>query len=689
MLILLVVSPAIARAQDRSLPAIVERMGQYVTAFQQRLANIVAEEDYVQDVTYPNLLPGRTASGTHRELRSDILLVRPQGADQYVEFRDVFEVDRRPVRDRQERLTALFLSGATSAAAQIEQIQRESARYNIGNVERTINTPTLALQCVLPAYQSRFRFTRGGGDDGNAVVGFEERLHPTLIRTPAGLDLPVHGRLWVDAGSGRIARTELSAEDATLRATIDVRYAWDARAQLMIPTVMREEYRVRRDGAIVSGVATYGRVRQFGVTTRERMGPGDPDGTATPGAADSGTPEPPAAAPAETAIAEPSPIARPAPDPDRPKPPPVFRSLTELVLVDFVVTDNAGHPVRGLSSKDVVVKEDGKARPIVSFEAFAPSGSAAVGSGVMPSGPAEATTVVLVDDLHLTPQQAARLRPALRGLLTTVGERSGAIMLVGPASKVSAFAETAATLEPSVDHITGGRDEEHASFPVEDAEALAIARRDLQAIARVAARFLTLHPELSAEQAETIAIEQGVEAAGRVRVRRDRVYDVMLRTLDWLATRPGRHRLILISGGFATDPDDSEYLDVVTRSLRANAPIDVLDARGLSGFDRYHDVEFGPALNRDANEGPYGRFDAAEGPVGLAVDTGGVIVANRNDMRRGLDELLDGMSTYYVVGYVPAPHQKSGYRKIAVDVRGRHLRVRARTGYVSGPSEPR
>ena len=86
-----------------------------------------------------------------------------------------------------------------------------------------------------------------------------------------------------------------------------------------------------------------------------------------------------------------------------------------MALVDFVVTDKADHPVRGLSAKDFVVKEDGKERPIVSFEAFATAGaSSSVPGTTLPSDPAgarppDASTVVLVDDPHLTPDQAARV----------------------------------------------------------------------------------------------------------------------------------------------------------------------------------------------------------------------------------------------------------------------------------------
>lgn len=686
VIVAVLLSAAPGAAQEPTLLELLTRVGAYATNFQQQMSSLVAEEQYVQDVTYRNLAPNRFAGQTHRELRSDILLVRLESADRYIAFRDVFEVDHRPVRDRQDRLTKLFLHPDASTDAQIDQISRESARYNIGNVERNINTPTLALQILLPRYQGHFKFTRSRRRSPDAVaIDFEEVDRPTLIRTTANLDLPMRGRFSVDAESGRVLSTELIAEDQAVRATIDVRYDWDAREQVMLPVEMRERYDVRRDGAVITGVATYGRVRRFQVTSNERLGPADAQ-------ADPPIPAslaaPTTAAPDEPSIPPPSDPPLPAavtPTAVPPSRPPAFTSRAELVLVDFVVVDKSGRAVRGVSAKDVVVKEDGKERAIVSFQAFAPPAMAAAGASggerLSVGTPSDASTVVLVDDAHLTPEQAARLRPALRGLLTTIGSRSGGILLVAPASGVSADArENAASL---VDNISGHRTEEHTNFPVADAEALAIARRDIPTVARVVARFMTMNPELTRDDAETIAIERGTDLAHQARVRRDAMYEVVIRCLDWLATRPGRHRLVLVSGGFATDVDDAKYFDVVTRSLRANAPIDVLDARGLSGFNRYHDVDFGPALSRNADEGPFGRFEAGEGPIGLAVDTGGVIVSNTNDMSRGLDQLLDSIATYYIVGYEPPVHAKPGFRRIKVDVRGKGLRVRARTGYQS------
>ena len=137
-------------AQEPSIAVVLERAGEYVTGFQRQLSGVVAEETYVQDVRDPipsGTVPRAPMRGgpIHRELKSDLLLVKPEKADRWIQFRDVFEVDGKPIRDRSERLMKLFVEPTSATADRAEQIVSESARYNIGNVVRTINVPVFAL----------------------------------------------------------------------------------------------------------------------------------------------------------------------------------------------------------------------------------------------------------------------------------------------------------------------------------------------------------------------------------------------------------------------------------------------------------------------------------------------------------------------------------------------------------------
>ncbi len=395
--------------------------------------------------------------------------------------------------------------------------------------------------------------------------------------------------------------------------------------------------------------------------------------------------------------------------------PPVFASGTDLVLVDFVVTGKGEALVGGLSASDFVVKEDGKVRPIVSFLAMTGEGPASE------AGPAEvvvepfaqsapppetkrpgAITVLFIDDGHISPQNAqqaaeyfqdaVRLRPALKRLIETIADRNGALALIAPWSNVTLALEAdgnRATFAAAVDKINGRRVEDRSTFPMADAEAIAIERGDATMLNRLGVRFAALNPGLDLDQAQILARGRATEVARDARIRREDAYGVLLRSLDWLVKQPGRHSVVMVSGGFASDTDDAKQQEVVTRSLRANAPIHFLDARGLQGMGRFQGVEYGPAMDREGGETPFAFSEAAEGSSNLAADTGGLVIRNRNDLTKGFTRVLDTMTTYYLIGYQPPEHDKPGFRKIKVEVLTKGLKVIARRGYFDEASTPR
>jgi hypothetical protein len=289
----------VLRAQPAGTPLadVLKRAGVYVVEFQRDLAGIVAEERYLQEVHYAlqsyaiGALPlAVTAHDAQRLLFSDLLLVRPFGATRWVQFRDVFAVDGKPVHDRTERLVKLFLEPTASSPQQVEAIVRESSRYNIGNLQRTINVPLLALLILDPANQRRFTFARtldrkpklgsepkSPGDAEIWVVAYVEQRAGTLIRGRSNHDLPSHGRFWIEAGSGHVLGTELIAEDTTLKGTIHVTYRLEPSIHLLVPAEMRERYDVRRDNSTVDGTATYNKLRQFQVKVDEKFAPLKPE----------------------------------------------------------------------------------------------------------------------------------------------------------------------------------------------------------------------------------------------------------------------------------------------------------------------------------------------------------------------------------------------------------------------------
>ncbi len=252
-----------AKAVDPALSVLVARAVEYLAAYVDAVGSLVAEEDYLQIVRQ---LRGGTMS---RRLRSDLLLVKTEGEIGWTQYRDVFEVDGKPVRDREARVQKLFLENPAGAGRLAADISNESSRYNIGNLPRTVNFPTLPLALLGPGRLGTLSFDREGEDNVGGIraarVAFEELGRPTLVRTASRTgDAPSSGKLWIDPSNGRILKTEISVDSgrAQMKATVVYRPAQET--GLWFPAQMDETY--MKGGEVIEGRAVYNNFRSFKVT---------------------------------------------------------------------------------------------------------------------------------------------------------------------------------------------------------------------------------------------------------------------------------------------------------------------------------------------------------------------------------------------------------------------------------------
>ena len=271
-----------------ALDVMLERAAWYLDYFIDQFVNVVAEEQYAQDsnVLLPSFSPfvGRGGLATsppsptdltrarHRDLRSDFLLVKSPENENLIPFRDVIEVDGTAVRDREERLAKLFINPDKSALQQAEAIRDEGARYNLGTMRSTLGNPVLALGVLQATYQRRFKFSLGKEDRtigaGVWTVDYQEVSSPAMIKGEAGRDLFAHGRVWIEAATGRVLKTELNVEQPSVRAIVTTTFQFDERFTIAVPREMRERYTLGT-GNTVRTVASYGRFRRFDVKADE------------------------------------------------------------------------------------------------------------------------------------------------------------------------------------------------------------------------------------------------------------------------------------------------------------------------------------------------------------------------------------------------------------------------------------
>ncbi len=272
-------------AQQPSLDDILARGARYAERYINTLSNVVAEERYEQQTSEVRRQmrmvgvglqssPMQTIPGRRRVLRSDVELMSVGPPVGWRTYRDVFEVDGKAVRDRGDRLMQLITQPAPSARAQANRIAGESARFNISDLGRTLNEPGLPIVFLQAEMQRRFQFTLDKRDGDTVwIIKYVERGAPTLFQHNAREDNPSSGRLWIDAVTGEVLRTEHVVTPADMKATFTTDFRRDKTLGVALPSEMREALTKPIDEGEerVQGTARYSNFRRFNVTTGENI----------------------------------------------------------------------------------------------------------------------------------------------------------------------------------------------------------------------------------------------------------------------------------------------------------------------------------------------------------------------------------------------------------------------------------
>ena len=267
----------VAGADEPSLKTVLGRAAAYATDYHQRFTVLVAEEHYVQRVG-PERTPSdppRQGVDRERTLKSDYILVSDfAGTNTWLGVREVLEMDGEEVNTDRERLRALLDDTSRPVASRLRALADLQANYNLGDLYRTINVPTLPLVFLLPDRQPRFRFKHTGTatfhDTPVWIVSYEEKDRPTIIKTPQGT---TSRRAAV---SGSIRRLERFFEPSFVPVSFPgVRcfhhhprriHAYNSRFEMLLPDDMNELYLTGRTR--IEAHATYTNYRRWEAEVR-------------------------------------------------------------------------------------------------------------------------------------------------------------------------------------------------------------------------------------------------------------------------------------------------------------------------------------------------------------------------------------------------------------------------------------
>lgn len=402
-------------------------------------------------------------------------------------------------------------------------------------------------------------------------------------------------------------------------------------------------------------------------------------------------------------------FALPAASQDVPRDASVVPGGTEVVVVDVVVVDQAGHPVTDLRREEFVLSEAGQPQAITHFEqvrveqlASARAARSPVSTNAPPPSDVPAAMLAIVfDERHLHPETVPEARRAVDALLSRpLGAGDEVVLLAtGRGELWTARNEVGLdALRARLRELRGLRRvvPEHEAITEYEAYRIAVFE-DRQALFRVIGRIgdlerargglITADPRNSRA---AFAVAEAIERRARPLARQvwgevSRRANVTLAALEGLAqalgTRKGRKTAVLVTEGFVADTQSMEWKRTLEAARRSNLVVYGLDARGLR-LDTALSAETGRKAVFLGNDGTgLADLEASEGSDTLATETGGTVRRNTNALDDALLEISAEGRNYYLLGYQPTAPPDDKYRRLSVEVRRPGLTVRARKGY--------
>jgi VWFA-related protein len=387
---------------------------------------------------------------------------------------------------------------------------------------------------------------------------------------------------------------------------------------------------------------------------------------------------------------------------------PVFRTGATGIEVDARVFDRQGRFITDLRIEDIEVLENGvpqvvRALTLVRLPSVAVPGApqpSPTDTRMAPAAPAAPKpapqTWIFVFDLnHLTPGGGFdRAKSAVETFLRDQfndgdmgGIVAGSRMVNNKLTSVrSELVAAARSVTPLSEHRSRLIELTREWPRLNDiGEAIFIADGNKDALQRAVLRACSDDPSmcrLAPPDAQVLEKAQRTQAEA-ARASRDTLTSINA-LASGLARIPGPKTVVFLSDGFVTSKEESTLRSVVGQVARAGARVYAIDVRGLNRGAGADIIDRPGAA--DAAGGPPAFDMGDDGPNSLAVDTGGFVIRNENNIGRALGEITADANLYYVIGYQPADTNFDGkYREIEVRVKRDNVKVRARRGYLALP----
>ena len=415
-------------------------------------------------------------------------------------------------------------------------------------------------------------------------------------------------------------------------------------------------------------------------------------------------------------------------NPTAPSQAPAIRKTSEEVLLDVVVRDKKGRPVNNLKPEDFQIFDNGEQKQIIAFRLVQGGEAVAAGGARTQLDPLRQVRLVTMI-FQCWNNDARRLaHDAAVGLLK--GELPQnvymAVMTIDHKLEVlQPFTNDPALLRKAIDRATRSENTDFSS------DTAMVQKQLEQMVGPDTNGAQSIQGQVSNQNAALAAQGRSVDTAALANMAMAQMVLQMLQSEQTNAVKdagrvnifalldavkeqyrlPGRKTILYFrEGGFVIPQGMEEpFKSVISVANRSNVSFYAVDARGLttgsanassmdalnraarSSQDQMASTDGGRAVRSDEAKLFDTSIESTRGNTqntmaNLAESTGGVLIANTNDLGTPLHKLSEDIQTYYEIGYAPDIKAYDGsFRKISIKMNSGDLRVQSRSGYVALP----
>lgn len=266
----LVAIAAALLAQPLTADVLRGRLAAYLTEYEPRMSELIADELLVQENKRGSRQAGGIGPREYRTIHAEVAFIALPGDAGWLGFRRVTKVGGKPVKGELTSLNTALAGGAQDDYSKARAMLADSARYNLGT-PRTTNLPNLPLELLHQRNAHRFTVRVDGleqvrGKRTTRLI-FVEMVSPTIIRSQSGGDMQSTVTALIEP-DGRLWRADVITVDRLrFEHVVSVEFQLHRELGLLVPATMHEDF-FAGDNRDAQGNATYRNYRRFQTSAR-------------------------------------------------------------------------------------------------------------------------------------------------------------------------------------------------------------------------------------------------------------------------------------------------------------------------------------------------------------------------------------------------------------------------------------